>query len=77
MAACTILAGLNSTVLWQEDKSQNGCFKKTKHNKFSEKNKHFLPPNTHMYVDAKHLKKGLNRCGEIFGTLFGQYQTLS
>ena len=29
-----------------------------------------------MYVDAKHLKKGLNRGGEIFGALFGQDQTL-
>ena len=26
--------------------SQNGCYKKTKHAKFSKK-KHFLPPDTH------------------------------
>ena len=27
--------------------SENGCFKKTKHAKFSEKNKHLLTPDTH------------------------------
>ena len=27
----------NSLVIWQKGKSQNGCFKKTKHPKFSEK----------------------------------------
>lgn len=27
--------------------SENGCFKKTKHSKFSEKNKHLLTPDTH------------------------------
>ena len=30
--------------------SQNGCFKKTKHPKFSKKNEHFLPPDTHTWV---------------------------
>ena len=33
---------LNSLVIRQKDESQNGCFKETKHAKFS-KNEHFLP----------------------------------
>ena len=32
-------------------KSQNGCFKKTKHIKFSEENEHFLPPDAHKYIE--------------------------
>ena len=35
----------HSSVIRQKGESQNGCFKKTKHAKFSEKNEHFLPPN--------------------------------
>ena len=33
----------------QKGESQNGCFKKTKHAKFSE-NEQFLPPDTYTYV---------------------------
>ena len=32
-----------TSVKTQKDESQNGCYKKTEHTKFSEK-KHFLPP---------------------------------
>ena len=37
-----------SAVIRQKDGSQNGCFKKTKHTKFSEKRR-FLTPYTHTY----------------------------
>ena len=38
-----------SLVVRQKSESQNGCFKKTKHVKFSEK-RTFLTPDTHTYV---------------------------
>ena len=34
---------------WQKGGSKNRCFKKTKPVNFSEKNEHFLPPDTHIY----------------------------
>ena len=37
---------VKSSVIMQKGESQNGCYKKTKHIKFSE-NEHFLPPDTH------------------------------
>ena len=37
---------MNTSVARQKGKSQNGCFKKTKHVKFSEK-RTFLTPDTH------------------------------
>ena len=36
-------------VIRQKGESENGCFKKTKHVKFSKKNEDFLPPDTHTY----------------------------
>ena len=36
-------------VIMQKGKSRKGCFKKTKHAKFSEE--HFLPPDTHTSTD--------------------------
>ena len=41
----------------QKDESQNGCFKKAKHAKISEKQKHFLPPDTDTYVCVSGGKK--------------------
>ena len=42
-----------STKIWrvirQKTESQNGCFKKTKHAKFSERRR-FLPPDKHTYL---------------------------
>ena len=43
------------SVIRQKDESQNGCFKKPKHAKFSEK-RTFLPPDTHTYVTYKFWK---------------------
>ena len=40
---------INTSVIRQKGKSQNRCFKKTKHAKFSEK-RTFLPPDTHTYM---------------------------
>ena len=40
---------LISSVIRQKGKSRNGCFKKTKHVKFSEK-RSIVPPDTHSYV---------------------------
>ena len=40
----------------QKGESQNVCFKKTKHVKFSE-NEHFLPPDNHMYMCVSGGKK--------------------
>ena len=34
----------NSSLIGQKDESQNGCFKKTKHAKFSEKTNITYPP---------------------------------
>ena len=34
----------------QKGKSQNGCYKKTNHVKFSKKKKYFLSPDTHTCV---------------------------
>ena len=42
-AAMSILAGLKSSVIRQKGESQNGCFKKAKHVKFSKK-RTFLTP---------------------------------
>ena len=39
----------NLSVMRQQGKSQNRCFKKIKHPKFSEK-RAFLPPDTYTYV---------------------------
>ena len=41
-----ILPSLSLSVIRQKGESQNGCFKKTKHAKFSE-NEHFLPSDRH------------------------------
>ena len=51
----------------QKDESQNACFKKTKHAKFS-KNKHFLPSDTHTYV----CESGGEKC-----SFFGKFGMLS
>ena len=50
---------LNSSVIWQKGKSQNGGNKNTKHVKFSNfpKNERFLPPDTHTYVCVSGGKK--------------------
>ena len=40
-------AKINGSVIGQKGESQNGDKKKTKHVKDSEKNAHFLPPDTH------------------------------
>ena len=45
-----------SSVIRKKGKSQNRCFKKTKHAKFSEK-RTFLPPDTHTYVCVSGDKK--------------------
>ena len=39
------------SVIRQKGKSQNECFKKTKHTKFSEK-EHFLPLDTHTFMSV-------------------------
>ena len=43
-------------VIRQKGESQNGCYQKTKHVKFP-KNKHFIPPDTHMCVCVSGGKK--------------------
>ena len=53
----------NLSVIRQKGESQNGCFKKSKHAKFSEKKKMSYtppppsPPNTHTYVCVSGGKK--------------------
>ena len=47
------------SVVRQKGESQNVCFKKTEHAKFSEKNEHSLAPNTHTYVRVSGGKKYL------------------
>ena len=42
----------NSPVIRQKGESQKGCFKKTKHAKFSEKKNIFLPPDAHTHVNV-------------------------
>ena len=42
-------------ILRQKSESQNGCYKKTNHAKFSEK--HFLPPDTYTYICVSGGKK--------------------
>ena len=46
----------------QKDKSQNGCYKKTKYAKISKKKEHFLPSDTymHVYIDKEQWKKYFN-----------------
>ena len=39
----------NSSVISQKRESQNRCYKKMKHAKFSPKKEHFLPPDTHTH----------------------------
>ena len=39
-----------SSIMRQKGESQNDSYKKTKHTKFSEKNKHFWRPDTHTCV---------------------------
>ena len=46
-----------SSVIKQKGESQNGRFKTTKYAKFSEKSKHFLPPDTHPYLCVSGGKK--------------------
>ena len=53
----------NSSVIRQKGESQNGCFKKTKHFKFSEK-RTFLTPYKHMYVCLSGGKK-CSFCGKF------------
>ena len=48
----------NSLVIRQKGESRNGCFKETKHAKFSE-NEHLLPPDTQTYVCVSGGKKCL------------------
>ena len=55
-----------SSVIRQKSESQNGCFKKTKHVKFSEK-RTFLPPDKHMYGCVSRGKK----C-----SFFGKFEVL-
>ena len=45
-----------SSVIRQKGESQKGCFKKTKHAKFSE-NEHFFPSDKHTYVYVSGGKK--------------------
>ena len=40
---------INSSVITQNDESQHGGKKKTKHAKLSEKKEHFLPHDTYIY----------------------------
>ena len=47
-----------SSVIRPKDESQNGCFEKTKHAKFSKKTD-FLPPDTHTWVCVSEGKKCL------------------
>ena len=51
---CNILS-----VIRQKRESQNGCFKKAKHAKISDRKTHFLPPDTHAYVCVSGGKKCL------------------
>ena len=44
--------GDSSSVIRQNGKSQNECFKKTKHAKFSKK-RIFLPPDTDTYIASQ------------------------
>ena len=49
---------LTSSVIEQKRaKSQNRCFKKTKHAQLSKKTEHFLPPDTHTYMSVSGAKK--------------------
>ena len=45
-----ITQGAFLLVIRQNGKSQNRCYKKTKHAKFSKKNEHFLSHDTHTHV---------------------------
>ena len=45
---------ISSLVITQKVESKNGCFKKTKHTKFSEK---LIPPDTQTYVCVSGSKK--------------------
>ena len=47
-----------TSVIRQKGESQNECFKKTKHAKFSE-NEHFLSPESHTYMCVSESKKSL------------------
>ena len=49
-AAMSILAGLKSSVIRQKGESQNGCFKKAKHVKFSKKRTFLTPWYAHLRV---------------------------
>ena len=48
------IATISSLVITQKGESKNGCFKKTKHTKFSEK---LIPPDTQTYVCVSGSKK--------------------
>ena len=56
----------NSLVISQKGESQNGDDKKTKHAKFPEKKKRFLPSDTHMHVCVS----GATKCS-FFSGKFG------
>ena len=52
-AVSRYLLNLNLSVIRQKGGSKNGCFKKTKHVKFSEKTpRNFLPPDTYVCVSG-------------------------
>ena len=51
------IAALKSSQKKKKGKSQNGVNKKTKHAKFSKKNKRFLPPDMHTCVCVSGGKK--------------------
>ena len=46
---------ISLSVIRQKGRFQKGCFKKTKHARFSEK--HFLPPDMHTYMCVSEGKK--------------------
>ena len=57
-----------SSVITQKGESQNGCFKKRKHAKFSKKRTFFLTSDTHTYVCIS----GGKKC-----SFFGKFGVLS
>ena len=56
-----ILPSLSLSVMRQKGESQNGCFKETKHAKFSE-NKHFLPSDRHEIYPLPYYRRVQPRC---------------
>ena len=62
----------NSLVISQKGKSQNGCFKKTKHAKFPEK-RTFFTPDTHTYMCASGGKIIYNNNNYVFYSRIKRY----